>query len=98
MLIIGSQALKHNNPTWVVQPKDTDIIGTFDEFLKFSNENNTRNIKYNDDGNKIYFETVNEWNEFERYEWEIAHPDSLAENILNQFDDYLYAPNCVLNS
>lgn len=85
MLIIGSQAMKH----WGllpegVEPRDTDIICTFDEFRTESarikaEEGMTRCVPLSD--KKFHVRNAAGWN----YEFEIAWPGSSGEDLLKMY-------------
>jgi hypothetical protein len=91
MLIIGSQAAKH----WGIlqeglEPRDTDIICTFEEFQKESarikeEEGIIRCVPLNN--KKFHIRNKAGWN----YEFEIAWPGSSGADLLERYPDYTHA-------
>jgi hypothetical protein len=95
MLVVGSQAMKHHFPEAGIIPRDTDIIGTMDEFREWS-----RTFAKGDiiickplSATKMHVRTKDGWN----YEFEIATAGSSSERLLDYFDlGQTYAPTWVL--
>lgn len=92
MLTIGSQAMKY----WDLlpqgqEPRDTDIICTFEEFQQESarikaEEGIIRCVPLSD--KKFHVRNAAGWN----YEFEIAWPGSSGEDLLKMYEDDDYAP------
>ena len=93
MLIIGSQAMAHHFPDAGIVPKDTDIIGTMDEFRTWS-----RTFAKGDiilckplSATKMHVRTKDGHN----YEFEIAQAGDSSDDLLScSFGEY--APPAVL--
>lgn len=84
MLIVGSQAMAHHFPDAGVVPRDTDIIGTLEEFRTWS-----RTFAKGDiilckplSATKMHVRTKNGWN----YEFEIATPGNSSHELLGYYD------------
>jgi hypothetical protein len=95
MLIVGSQAMAHHFPEAGIVPKDTDIIGTLDEFREW-----TKGFEKGEiilckplSADKIHVRTKDGWN----FEWEIAKAGNCAQELLDYFDlGQDFAPTHVL--
>ena len=93
MLIVGSQALAHHFPEAGIVPKDTDIIGTLDEFREWT--------KGFEKGEIILCKPLSAAKIHVRdraghnYEWEIAKAGNSSDDLLScNFGEY--APPAVL--
>jgi hypothetical protein len=95
MLIVGSQAMAHHFPEAGIVPRDTDIIGTLDEFREW-----TKGFEKGEiilckplSADKIHVRTKDGWN----FEWEIAKAGNCAQELLDYFDlGQDFAPTHVL--
>jgi hypothetical protein len=95
MLRVGSQAMRHHFPRAGIEPKDTDIIGTLDEFREW-----TKGFEKGEiilckplSADKIHVRTKDGWN----FEWEIAKAGNCAQELLDYFDlGQAFAPTSVL--
>jgi hypothetical protein len=95
MLIVGSQAMAHHFPETGIVPRDTDIIGTLDEFREW-----TKGFEKGEiilckplSADKIHVRTKDGWN----FEWEIAKAGNCAQELLDYFDlGQDFAPTHVL--
>jgi hypothetical protein len=81
MLIVGSQAMQHHFPDAGIVPKDTDIIGTMDEFRAWSKTFAKGDIILCKplSADKMHVRTKDGWN----YEFEIATPGSSSQALLD---------------
>ncbi len=83
MIVIGSQAMKrHGLLAPGIEPKDTDIIGTFHDFQQLCvlirrSEGIERCVPLS--GHKYHIRSTTGWN----YEFEIAWPKSSGEDLLD---------------
>lgn len=88
MLIIGSTALEF----WGFnrEVKDTDYIGTFEEFRSWSKALDPKSLAICAplSGKKWHVRTKDGWN----FEWEIAWPGSSGEALLEHCKGKVYAP------
>ncbi len=84
MLIIGSQAMAHHFPEAGIVPRDTDIIGTLDEFRTWSRGFAKGAIILCKplSATKMHVRTKDGWN----YEFEIATPGDTNQELLDYFD------------
>lgn len=95
MLVVGSLAMQHHFPDAGIVPRDTDIIGTMDEFREWS-----RTFAKGDiilckpmSADKMHVRDRAGHN----YEFEIATAGSSSERLLDYFDlGQTYAPTWVL--
>lgn len=79
MLIVGSQAMQHHFPDAGIVPKDTDIIGTMDEFRAWSKTFARGDISLCKplSADKMHVRTKDGWN----YEFEIATPGNSSYDL-----------------
>lgn len=84
MLIIGSQAMAHHFPEAGIVPRDTDIIGTLDEFRTWSRGFAKGAIILCKplSATKMHVRTKDGWN----YEFDIATPGDTNQELLDYFD------------
>jgi hypothetical protein len=87
--------MRHHFPRAGIEPKDTDIIGTLDEFREW-----TKGFEKGEiilckplSADKIHVRTKDGWN----FEWEIAKAGNCAQELLDYFDlGQAFAPTSVL--
>ena len=97
MLIVGSQAMAHHFPEAGIVPRDTDIIGTMDEFRVWSRVNFLKGdiiLCKPLSATKMHVRDKDGWN----YEFEIATPGSSSQALLDYTygDAFNFAPKEVL--